>query len=165
MLEQPPAVPAVRPVPGHRRTTSLTFAQTLHGVCAASTGPGGERARARLTLAVTVDDAEAFLDDPDPRARAEGHLDWPPLGSGLAVRGEVRVTARDGTAHHRLDLTAPGGRGLRLLGRQRLPGAVLRPGHPAFDIIEPGTGGAGGLGRPVARGTVGLRPGPRCCCR
>ncbi|WP_225630921.1 GMC oxidoreductase [Streptomyces solaniscabiei] len=177
MLEQPPPVSAVRPAPGHRRATSLTFAQTLHGVCSLSTGSGGERGRARLALAVTVDDAEAFLDDPDPRARAEGRLDWAPLGSGLAVRGEVRVTARDGTAHYRLDITTPAGRGLRLLGRQRLPGALLRPGHLVFDITEPGAGGpdqpgtgdgpegpggqggSHGPGRTIARGTVGLRPG------
>ncbi|MEU0847053.1 GMC oxidoreductase [Streptomyces flaveolus] len=96
MLEQRPPVLAGRPVSGHRRATSLT----LHGVCYLSTGSGGERGRARLALAVTVDDAEAFLDDPPPgpgpRAASTGPR-WGAASPSGARCGSPPATARPTT--------------------------------------------------------------------
>jgi cholesterol oxidase len=161
LLEHRPATPRAVAHRTYPRRTSLQFTEELHGRYA----PGADGSRTEpfaFRLTVTADDVDAFLEEPDHEARADGWIDSPSFGGRRPVlHGSVRLF-EDGcrTMRYRLHFTDADGRPRTFTGRKD-----LAPGTPAhlwtdttrlaFRILdghvhEPGGTDAGVLGTGTA---------------
>ena len=128
LLEHPPAAP---PAVAHRtypRRTSVQFTEQLRGRYA----PGAQESRTEpftFRLTITADDVDAFLEEPDHEARADGWINSPSFGGRRPVlHGRVRLFA-DGyrTMRYRLHFTDADGLPRTFTGRKDLaPGAPVR---------------------------------------
>jgi hypothetical protein len=121
--------------------TALRFHDRMDGFISTQEGDynqarvDGARAgrRCAFDVEISIDDVDAFLDDPAHVARVQGHVDCPELGGRLAVDdGTFNLFKADGerTArmHYRLFLRDGDGRELTLSGFKVLAD------DPGFDI-------------------------------
>ncbi|MGW0576061.1 GMC oxidoreductase [Streptomyces sp. NPDC002920] len=128
LLEHRPATPRAAAHRTYPRRTSLQFTEELRGRYA----PGADGSRTEpfaFRLTVTADDVDAFLEEPDHEARADGWIDSPSFGGRRPVlHGSVRLFADGrGTMRYRLHFTDADGHPRTFAGRKDLaPGAPAR---------------------------------------